>query len=128
MSGAPARAELLHSERSPWGGRLVAPNLGLELRGDWPDAPLYYVGAAPDAPPVPLQYKSEPLLFRGLIGYGASARLYLDGRFSALGKGVLVVEGPGSPGQGGKGRRPLEAQVVSGLRPPCAVVYADWRE
>ena len=38
MSGSQAREELLHSERSPWGGRLVAPNLGLELRGDWPDA------------------------------------------------------------------------------------------
>ena len=129
MSGQDAREQLLHSERSPWGGRLVAPNLGIELRGDWPDAPLFYIGASPDAPPVPLQYDGEPLFFRGLIGYGATAQLYVDGRFAKRGRGLLVVAPPGSPGQGNsKGRKPLEARLVKGLRPPCAVVNADWHE
>ena len=130
MSGQFSREELLHSERSPWGGRVVAPDLGLPPSGDWPEAPLFYLGAARDAAPVPLQYEGEPLRYRGLIGYGAASQLYLDGRFSTLGQGVLVVAPPGSPGQGGSGKqgRPLEARVVPGLRPPCAIVGADWHE
>lgn len=130
MSGQFSREELFHSERSPWGGRLVAPNLGLPSSGDWPEAPLFYLGIARDTVPVPLQYQGEPLRYRGLIGYGAAAQLYLDGRFSALGQGVLVVAPPGSPGQSGSSKqgRPLEARVVPGLRPPCAIVGADWHE
>lgn len=129
MAGQPSAEELFHSERSPWGGRLVAPNLGLPS-GDWPEAPLFYIGAARESAPVPLQYDGEPLRYRGLIGYGAAAQLYLDGRFSALGEGVLVVAPPGSPGQGGSGKqgRPLEARRVPGLRPPCAIVAADFAE
>lgn len=130
MIGPLAREELLHSERSPWGGRLTAPELALPLRGDWPDAPLFYVGNARDSVPVPLEYRGEPLLHRGLIGYGAAAQLYFDGRFSAGRAGLLVVAAPGSSGQSGSRRldRALKAQPVPGLRPPCAVISPDWRD
>jgi hypothetical protein len=125
-----AREEVLHSERSPWGGRLVAPDFGNELVGDWPSAPLYYVGAAPGALPVPLEYQGEPLSFRGLIGYGASSQLYLDGRYSRRRQGVLVVAPPGSAEQGdsGKRKKPLTARALVGIRPPCTIVGADWHD
>lgn len=124
-----AREELLHSERSPWGGRLTAPNLALPQRGDFPDAPLFYVGTASDATPVPLEYDGEPLLYRGLIGYGAGAQLYFDGRFSRRGLGLLVIAPPGSTGQGGgRSAKPLKARLIPGLRPPCAVISADWHD
>ncbi len=129
VTGQLAREELLHSEASPWGGRLVAPNLGLEPRGSWPEAPLFYLGAAPGSPPVPLQYKDEPLMFRSLIGYGATTQLYLDGSATRVGPRLLVVPPPGSPGQGKtNGRKPLEARVVPTMRLPCAVVPPDWHE
>jgi hypothetical protein len=129
MSGALSREELLHSERSPWGGRLVAPELGSEPRDGWRSAPLLYVGASSTSP-VPLEYADEPLLFGGLIGYGAASQLYVDGRWSRRGAGVLVVDPPGSRGQGGGGQRgrPLRARLVPGLRPPCAIVGSDWHE
>ncbi len=130
MLGPLAREELLHSERSPWGGRLTAPDLALPLRGDWPDAPLFYVGTTRDAAPVPLEYRGEPLLHRGLIGYGATAQLYFDGRFSGRRAGLLVIAPPGSSGQSTSrlSDRALKAQVVPGLRPPCAIVNPDWQD
>lgn len=131
MIGPLAREELLHSEPSPWGGRLTAPDLALPQHGDWPDAPLFYVGNARDAVPVPLEYRGEPLLFRGLIGYGATAQLYFDGRFAGRGAGLLVIAPPGSAAQGSRRLgRALQARPVSGpgLRLPCAVLTADWQD
>jgi hypothetical protein len=125
-----AREEVLHSERSPWGGRLAAPDFGNPPEDGWPSSSLYYVGAAPGAPPVPLEYAGEPLGFRGLIGYGDSSQLYLDGQKAKRGDGLLVVNPPGSPAEGDSGKRkgPLRARLVPGLHPPCAVIGAGWHE
>ena len=130
MGGQAAKERLLHAERSPWGGRLVAPDLGA-MSGDWPDAPLYYVtDAAEDAvamtetPPVPIQYKGQPVQFRGLFGYGGAGQLYLDGRFTEAQEGVVVVDPPRRGD--GKRKTPLEGVLLPGLQPPCAIVPSDW--
>ena len=130
MGGQPAKERLLHAERSPWGGRLVAPDLGA-MSGDWPDAPLYYVTdaaeeavAMTETPPVPIQYKGQPVQFRGLFGYGGAGQLYLDGRFTQAQEGVVVVDPPRRGD--GKRKTPLEGVLLPGLQPPCAIVPSDW--
>ena len=82
---------------------MVAPDLGA-MSGDWPDAPLYYVTdaaeeavAMTETPPVPIQYKGQPVQFRGLFGYGGAGQLYLDGRFTEAQEGVVVVDPPKLP-------------------------------
>jgi hypothetical protein len=116
MSGEDAKERLVHAERSWWGGILVAPDLG--GRGDWPTAPLLLLRDPERGTPVPLLYEDAPITLRGLIGYAGDQYLYIDGRFSSLGRGLLRVRPPHRQ----PSRDRLVAERLPGLSAPCAVL------
>lgn len=116
MSGEDAKERLVHAERSWWGGLLVAPDLG--GRGDWPNAPLFLLRDPERGTPVPLLYDDGPLTVRGLIGYGSDQSLYIDGRFSPLGQGLLRVPPPHRQ----RSRDRQVAERLPGLSAPCALL------
>lgn len=75
------------AEPSPWGGTLVAV---AESEGE---TGLWFVPA--EGKPVSFHYQGKAVGYRGLLSYLADGALLLDGRFSAAGKGTLLLRKDG---------------------------------
>ncbi len=90
--GTQPEEALVWAEPSPWGGTLVAVATG-EVEGETDNGDLRFVPEA--GAPASLRYQGKPLGYRGLLGY-VGAALALDGRFSAAGKGTLLLRKDGA--------------------------------